>query len=73
MVFSGFFLFYPQRIVGNEPKLDCFQQMYRRSDADNFGSVRLMVREKIDSQTDRRTDGQSDNIRRFFPIRGKKR
>ena len=55
MVFSSFLLFYPQRIVGNEPKLDCFQHMYRRSDAENFGSVRLMVREKIDSQTDEQT------------------
>ena len=73
MVFSVFFLFYPQRIVGNEPKLDSFQHMYRQSDAENFGSVHLMVREKIGSQTDERTDGQSDYIRRFFPLIGKNR
>ena len=34
-------------ILRNEPNLDCFQHMYRRGDAENFGSVCLMVREKI--------------------------
>ena len=29
--------------------------MYRQSDAENFSSVRLVVREKIDSQADRQT------------------
>ena len=37
-------LCYPQRFVGNKPNLYCFQHMYRRSDADNFGSVRFLVR-----------------------------
>ena len=40
--------------------------MYRRSDAENFGSVRFMVREKIDAQTDRQTDRHDDNISVFF-------
>ena len=48
--------------VRNELNLDCFQHMYRQSDAENFSSVRLMVREKIGSQTDR----HSDNISVFF-------
>ena len=46
--------------------------MYRWSNAENFGSVRLMVREKISSQTDGRTDGRTDGhgeyISVFFPI-----
>ena len=45
--FSVFFIFHPQRIVGNEPNLDFF------SDAGNFSSVCLVVREKIGSQRDR--------------------
>ena len=53
-VFSFIFIL-PQRIVRKEPILDCFQHMYRRGDAENFGSVCLMVREKIGLQTDRRT------------------
>ena len=36
-----------------------FQYKYRRSDAETFVSVRLMVREKIDSQTDRNGDNKS--------------
>ena len=60
---------YPQRIVGNEPNLeDCFQHMYRRSDAETFGSVCLMVREKIGSQTD---VGQTRQIPKNLFSRGK--
>ena len=59
-----------KRIVRNEPNLDGFQHIYRRSDAENFGSVCLMVREKIERQTDRQTDGRTDrhgdNISVFF-------
>ena len=40
--------------------------MYGRSDAENFSSVCLMVREKLgDRQTDRRTDRHGDNITSF--------
>ena len=65
LVFSVFFTFYPQRIVGNKPNLDGFQHMYRQSDAENFSSVCLMVHEKIGSQTDR----HGDNISVFFPMK----
>ena len=34
--------------------------------AKNFSSVRLVVQEKIDKQTDRWTDGPSDSIQAFF-------
>ena len=37
-----------ERIVRNEPNLDCFQHKYRRSDAKNLGSLCFMVHEKID-------------------------
>ena len=41
--------------------------MYRWSNAENFGSVRLMVRKKISSQTDSRTDRQTRRIhKRLF-------
>ena len=43
--------------------------MYRWSNAENFGSVRLMVREKISSQTDRQTDGHGEYISVFFPMK----
>ena len=39
--------------------------MYRRSDAENLDSVCLMVREKIDSQT----DGDGEYISVFFPMK----
>ena len=39
--------------------------MYRWSKAENFGSVRLMVREKISSQT----DGQGEYISVFLPMK----
>ena len=55
----GFYQVIPNLVVRNEPNLKCFQRKYRRSDAENIGSVCLMVREKIglhtDGQTDRRT------------------
>ena len=69
---QGFYHVIPNLVVRNEPNLDCFQGKYRRSDAENIGSVCLMVGEKIGLQTDRRTDGHGDNISVFFPI-GKKR
>ena len=50
---SFFSEFHPRRIVRNEPNLDCFQHEYTQIDAENFGSVCFMVREKIDSRTDR--------------------
>ena len=42
--------------------------MYRWSNAGNFGSVRLMAREKIlaHRQTDRRTDTHGEYIKRLF-------
>ena len=64
----GFYHVIPNLVVRNEPNLDCFQEKYRRSDAENFGSVCLMVREKIGLQA----DGQGEYISVFFPI-GKKR
>ena len=63
-VFS-FFSLKPQIHVGKEPNLDCFQHMYRRCDANIFGSVRLVVREKISSQT----DGHGEYISVFFPMK----
>ena len=57
----------PNLIVRNEPNLDCFQGKYGRSDAENIGSVCLMVREKIGLQTDE----HGKYISVFFPI-GKK-
>ena len=48
-------------------KFGLFQGKYRRSDAENIGSVCLMVREKIGLQTDR----HGDNISVFFPMRKK--
>ena len=56
----GFYHVIPNLVVRNEPNLDWFQGKYRRSDAENIGSVCLMVREKIGLQTDRRTDRQTD-------------
>ena len=47
--------------------MDSFQGKYRRNDAENIGSVCLMVREKIGLQTDR----HGDNISVFFPMRKK--
>ena len=71
----GFYHVILNLVVRNEPNLDCFQGKYRRSDAENIGSVCLMVREKIGLQTDRQTDGQTDghgdNISVFFPMRKK--
>ena len=43
--FFAFSIVYPQRMVGNEPNLDSFQHTYRWSDAENFSSVCLLVRE----------------------------
>ena len=37
----------PNLVVRNKPNLDCFQGKYRRSDAENIGSVFFTVREKI--------------------------
>ena len=60
---GAFFKFHPQRIIRrNEPNLDCFQHTYRQSDAENFGFVCVMVREKIDARTDRRMDGRTDRV-----------
>ena len=56
----GFYHVIPNLVVRNEPNLDWFQGKYRRSDAENIGSVCLMVREKIGLQTDGRTDGRTD-------------
>ena len=53
-------IFYPQSIDGNESNLDHFQHIYRRSDAENISSVRLVVCEEISSQTDGRSDGWTD-------------
>ena len=44
-----------KRIVRNEPNLDCFQHKYRRSYAENLGSLCFMVHKKIDTQTDEQT------------------
>ena len=52
----GFYHVIPNLVVRNKPNLVCFQGKYRRSDAENIGSVCSMVREKIGLQTDRRTD-----------------
>ena len=57
---EGFYHVIPNLVVRNEPNLDWFQGKYRRSDAENIGSVCLMVREKIGLQTDGRTDGRTD-------------
>ena len=38
----------------------------------NFGSVRLMVREKISPQTDRLTDGHGEYISGLFPMKNAK-
>ena len=60
----GFYHVIPNLVVRNEPNLDWFQGKYRRSNAENIGSVCLMVREKIglhDGQTDRQTDRQTDD------------
>ena len=62
-VLAFFFQNKLQPIVGNEPNLDSSQ--YRRSDADNFGSVCLVVRQKIDSQT----DGHGEYMSVFFPMK----
>ena len=71
--FSGGMLFltpanqdYPQCIVKNKPNLDCFQHKYWKSEAENFGSVCLMVCKKIDAQTERVKDRQCDNTSVFF-------
>ena len=63
-LFSGFS---PQRIVRNEPNLDCFQHGYICTEQCwKFGSICLMAHEKIDSQTyirtDRQTDRQTDRV-----------
>ena len=60
IIIHGFYHVIPNLVVRNEPNLDCFQGKYRRSDAENIGSVCLMVREKIGLQTDGRTDGRTD-------------
>ena len=71
----GFYHVIPNLVVRNEPNLDCFQGnqgKYRRSDAENIGSVCLMVREKIGLQTDRRTDRRTRRIhKRLFSYRKK--
>ena len=64
---TWFYHVIPNLVVRNEPNLDWFQGKYRRSDAENIGSVCLMVREKIGLQTDR----HGDNISVFFPMRKK--
>ena len=51
----SFYHVIPNLVVRNKPNLDCFQGKYRRSDAENVGSVCLMVREKIGLRTDRQT------------------
>ena len=56
----GFYHVISNLVVRNKANLDCFQEKYRRSDAENIGSVCLMVRKKIGLQSDRRTDGQTD-------------
>ena len=71
IIIHGFYNVIPNLVVRNEPNLDWFQGKYRRSDAENIGSVCLMVREKIGLQTDGRTDGHGDNISVFFPMRKK--
>ena len=71
IIIHGFYHVIPNLVVRNEPNLDWFQGKYRRSDAENIGSVCLMVREKIGLQTDGRTDGHGDNISVFFPMRKK--
>ena len=43
--------------------------MYKWSIAEYFGSVRLMVREKISSQADGRKDEHSEYISVFFPMK----
>ena len=58
----GFYHVIQNLVDRNEPNLDRFQGKYRRSDAENIGSVCFMVREKIGLQTDRRTDGQTRRI-----------
>ena len=68
----GFYHVIPNLVDRNEQNLKFFQRKYRRSDAENIGSVCFMIREKIGLQIDRRTDGHGDNISVFFPI-GKKR
>ena len=37
-LWGSFFIMFPQRIVRNEPNLDCFQHMFDRSDDENVGS-----------------------------------
>ena len=54
--YHGFYHVIPNLVVRKEPNLDCLQGKYRRSDAENIGSVCLTVREKIGLQTDRQTD-----------------
>ena len=56
LLYMVFYHVIPNLVVRNEPNLDSFQGKYRRSDAENIGSVCLMVREKIGLQTDRQTD-----------------
>ena len=56
----GFYHVIPNLVVRNKPNLDCIQGKYRRSDAENLGSLCFIVLEKIDLQTDRRTDGRTD-------------
>ena len=71
IIIHGFYHVIPKRVVRNKPNLDCFQEKYSRSDAENLGSLCFIVHEKIDSQTDRQTDGHSENISVFFPMRKK--
>ena len=59
-----FFYNSSQRIVRNKPNLDYSQHRHKRSDAGNFGSVCLLVLEKIHSQTNR----HGDNINVVFPM-----
>ena len=57
-----------ESIVRYEPNLDCSQHKYKRSYAENLGSLCFMVYEKIES----RTDGQTQlTYKRLFFL-GKK-
>ena len=67
----GFYHVIPNLVVRNEPNMDCFQGKYSPSDAENLGSLFFIVHEKIDSQTDRQTDGHGKNISVFFLMRKK--
>ena len=68
----GFYHVIPNLVNKNKPHLDSLQGKYRRSDAENIGSVCFMVREKIGLPTDGRTDRHGEYISVFFSI-GKKR